>query len=118
MQALSQGLGKVFNCGRAFEVSQDSEQASVVVEVEMRVFSQLFSTWFPVENEVSGLDLPQGPSWALFCCCLQGPATVTSLWATWYLLTHKEGCSLVNLHSDSTEASLVPPLIVLGTDGY
>ena len=31
MQALSQGLGKGFNCGRAFEVSQDSEQASVVV---------------------------------------------------------------------------------------
>lgn len=31
MQTLSQGLGKVFNCGRAFEVTQDSEQASVVV---------------------------------------------------------------------------------------
>lgn len=82
------------------------------------MFSQLFSTWLPVENEVSGLDLPQGPSWALLCCRLLGSATGTSVWTTWCLLTHKEGCFLVNLHSDSTEASLVPPLIILGTDGY
>lgn len=80
--------------------------------------SAMFSTWLPVENEVSGLGLPQGPSWALLCCRLQGPATGSSVWTACCLPTQKEGYSLVNLFSDSTEVCLVLPLVVLGTDGY
>lgn len=82
----------------------------------MRVSSQLFSTWLPVENEVSGLGLPQGPSWALFCCRLLPQGLKYGPYDAF--LPTRNGYSLVNLLSDSTEVCLVPPLVALGTDGY